>query len=60
MLNLQANQKAGQIPPYIFFHLDQLADLPKTPMYFQTNSFVLAGTVIGLVVGILAVNLAIH
>ncbi len=55
---LQASQKAGQIPPYIFFTLDQLAELPISPMYFQTNSFVLAGMVIGLVIGILGVNIS--
>jgi hypothetical protein len=54
---LQANQKAGQIPPYVFFKIDQLAEVPSTPMYFQANSLILSGAVIGLVLGILAVCL---
>lgn len=55
--DLQAKQKANQLPPYIFFDLIQLAELPKSPTYFQTNSLVLAGIVIGLVTGIFFVNM---
>ncbi len=58
--NLQAKQKAGQLPAYIFVELTQLAEVPKKPTYFQTDSFVLAGGMIGLVIGIVAVNLPIN
>ena len=58
--DLQAKQKMNQLPPYIFFDLIQLADLPKNPTYVNTNSFVLAGGVIGLVVGIFLVNLPLN
>ncbi len=54
---LKTKSAAGQIAPYITFDLVQLADLPTSPAYYQTNSFVLAGTVIGLVAGLLAINL---
>jgi hypothetical protein len=57
LLDLQAKQKANQMPAYVFFSLAQLAELPASPKYFQTNVFVLAGIVIGLVVGILVVNM---
>jgi uncharacterized protein involved in exopolysaccharide biosynthesis len=55
--DLQTQQKAGDIPPYIFFDLVQLAELPKNPTYLQTNQLVFAGTALGLVVGIVLVNL---
>jgi uncharacterized protein involved in exopolysaccharide biosynthesis len=54
---LKTKSSAGQLPPYLTYDLIQLADLPKSPAYFQTNSFVLAGTVIGLVAGLLVINL---
>jgi uncharacterized protein involved in exopolysaccharide biosynthesis len=55
--DLKAKQQANKLPSYLFFDLVQLADLPQRPTYFQTNTFVLAGIVIGLVIGSLAVNL---
>ena len=55
--DLQTKQKDGKLPPYFFYDLVQLAELPKTPTYFQTNAFVFAGTIIGLMAGILLVNL---
>jgi uncharacterized protein involved in exopolysaccharide biosynthesis len=55
--NLQDKQKAGQMPPYILFDLVQLADLPQKPLYFQTNTLVLAGTMIGMIVGLFLLNL---
>jgi hypothetical protein len=54
--DLKAKQKANLLPSYIFFDLVQLAELPKKPRYFMTNTFVLAGIVIGLVMGIIFVN----
>jgi uncharacterized protein involved in exopolysaccharide biosynthesis len=55
--DLKAKRSAGQVQPYVTFDLIQLADLPKNPAYFQTNSFVLAGAILGLIAGLLAANL---
>jgi hypothetical protein len=55
--NLLDWQKNGKVPAYVFFDLVQKADLPKSPTFFHTNTFVLAGSVIGLVAGILLINL---
>lgn len=55
--DLRAQEKAGQLPVYIFFDLIQLAELPKTPTYLQINQFVFAGAVIGLIAGVILVNL---
>ncbi len=57
--DLQAKQKDGKLPPYLLYDLVQLAQLPKNPTYFQTNAFVFAGAVIGLLAGILLVSLPI-
>ncbi len=54
---MKVKSSSGQIPGYIIFDLIQLADLPQRPAYFGTNSLVLAGGVIGLVAGLLAINL---
>ena len=55
--DLLARQKAGQVPSYVFFDLIQLADLPTSPTYFQTNVFVLAGCLIGIVLGVVITSL---
>jgi len=55
--DLKAKKMAGQLPVYILFDLVQLADLPAAPAYYQTNSFVLSGVLLGLIAGLLAVNL---
>jgi hypothetical protein len=55
--NLLDWQKNGKVPVFVFFDLIQKADLPKNPTFFHTNTFVLAGSVIGLLVGMLLVNL---
>lgn len=55
--NLLEWQKNDQVPTYLIFDLVQKADLPKTPTFFHTNSFVLAGAVIGLVAGLILINL---
>jgi uncharacterized protein involved in exopolysaccharide biosynthesis len=59
LANLQAWQKAGQMPPYILFDLTQRAELPSRPTYFQTSVLTLAGALIGLLGGILLVSLPI-
>ncbi len=55
--DMKAKSSAGQIPAYIIFNLVQLADVPQSPSYFGTSSLVLAGGVIGLVAGLLVINL---
>jgi len=55
--DLQAKQKAGQVPSYVLLDLAQLAELPQNPQYFQRNVFVLAGAVIGWVVGLFLIHL---
>ena len=54
---LQDWQKSGQMPAYIYFDLVQLATLPDHPIYFETNKMILAGSLIGLIIGVLVVNL---
>ena len=56
-VRLQDWQKSGQMPSYIYFALVQLATLPDHPVYFGTNTMVLAGSLIGLIAGVLVVNL---
>jgi len=62
MVNLWANdtvlifnqmQRDGYLPPYLTLNIGSLADLPVTPTYSQTNSYVLSGALIGLLVGII-------
>jgi hypothetical protein len=55
--DLKTKRSAGQVQPYVTFDLIQLADLPKNPAYFQTNSFVMSGALLGLITGLLAANL---
>jgi uncharacterized protein involved in exopolysaccharide biosynthesis len=55
--DMKAKSASGQIPGYIIFDLIQLADVPQSPAYYGTNSFVLAGGVIGLIAGLLLINL---
>jgi len=56
-VRLQDWQKSGQMPPYIYFTLVQLATLPDHPIYLTTNRMVLSGSLIGLIAGVLVVNL---
>jgi uncharacterized protein involved in exopolysaccharide biosynthesis len=57
--DLQARQKSGRLPAYVLFDLIQKADLTASPTYFQTNVFVLAGGLIGIIAGIFIVNFVI-
>jgi hypothetical protein len=54
--DMQIKQNANKIPNYVLFDLVELADLPKVPAYFQTNSAVLMGGVVGLVLGFILMN----
>jgi uncharacterized protein involved in exopolysaccharide biosynthesis len=55
--DLKVKRSEGTLEPYITFDLVQLADLPTKPAYLQTNTFVFAGGILGLIAGLLAVNL---
>ncbi len=55
--DLQEREKAGKLPVYLLYDLVQLADLPSQPHYFQTNVFVFAGGVVGILASILLLNL---
>ncbi len=55
--DLKAKRSNAQLPVYLIFDLVRLADLPTAPAYYQTNSFVGSGLVLGLIAGLLAVNL---
>ena len=55
--DLKKKEQEGKLPSYIFFDLVELAALPVEPTFFHTNALVLAGIMIGLVIGIFLVNL---
>jgi hypothetical protein len=46
-------QTEGLLPLYLTVNLGNLAALPQTPTYSQTNSYVFSGALIGLVIGII-------
>lgn len=52
-----AYQASGKIGPYLVFELSSLAPLPQRPIYFAVNSLIMAGCLLGLVVGIILTNL---
>jgi hypothetical protein len=56
LILLQEWQKSDQMPSYLYFDLVQLATLPDRPVYFETNKMVMAGSLIGLLSGLLIVN----
>jgi uncharacterized protein involved in exopolysaccharide biosynthesis len=49
---LDQKKLSGALKPYLSYELVSKASLPTKPSYFQTNTLVLAGGLIGLVVGI--------
>lgn len=46
-------QRDGYLPLYLLVNVGRLADLPVTPTYSQTNSFVLSGAVFGSLIGLI-------
>ncbi len=46
-------QAEGNLPAYLTVNLGSLSDLPQNPTYSQTNSYVLSGSLIGLLIGII-------
>lgn len=54
---MKAQQETETIEPYVMIELTALASLPKTPEYQNRNVLTLAGIIIGLTAGILAVDI---
>ncbi len=52
------SQKDGQTPAYVVYSPPSLAGRPEQPIYFNTNKLVLAGSLIGWLVGLLFVEMA--
>jgi hypothetical protein len=53
LATLENLQESGKVPLYITFGLQNLSELPQSPSYSQTNSYVLSGAVLGLIAGLL-------
>ena len=53
MISLQAAQESGKAEPFVIVDYVSEAVLPQAPTYHNRNTLVLAGTVIGFVIGIL-------
>jgi len=47
-------QSKGQVPPYVIFNPPQLADIPQAPIDYARTRLILAGGVVGLILGILS------
>ena len=54
---LQQKKQDGTLKPYLSYELVNKASLPARPAYYQTNQLVLAGSIIGLVIGIILTSL---
>jgi uncharacterized protein involved in exopolysaccharide biosynthesis len=50
-------QQDGRMKTYVYFELINKASLPARPTYYGTNQMVLAGGLVGLVIGILLASL---
>ena len=57
VLKLKEGQAASKIESYVLGDLISPAYLPSRPIYHNRNSLVLAGTIIGLCIGVLLVDL---
>ena len=53
---LQAAQQNGQAEEFVILDLVSKADLPQAPLYYNRNTLIIAGTTIGFLTGILAVD----
>jgi hypothetical protein len=51
-------QDQGEMPLYITVMLSNLADLPLTPSYAQTNTYVLSGSILGFILGIVLTSIS--
>lgn len=53
---LLAAQEAGRLESFVIVDQVTEANLPQNPTYYQTNIFVLSGTMIGFLLGILGID----
>ncbi len=56
-IDMQAKQANGDYPNYVSVQLTEHANYPLMPTNFRQRELSLAGGVIGLVIGVLALNL---
>jgi uncharacterized protein involved in exopolysaccharide biosynthesis len=57
MIQLEKEQADNKIEPFVLSSLIARANLPNRPLYQNRNTLVLAGTIIGLCLGILLVDM---
>lgn len=57
MVQLEKEQAAETMEPYVLVDLSARAHLPQTPRYQNRNNLVLAGTVIGFSIGLIVFDL---
>lgn len=57
MARLEEEKAAETMEPYVLVDLTARAHLPQSPVYQNRNSLVLAGTVIGFCIGVIAFDL---
>ncbi len=53
---LELAQESGKAEPFVIIDLVSEASLPESPLYQNRNTLVLAGTVIGFILGIILVD----
>lgn len=53
---LQETQQDGRAEEFVILDLVSLAGLPQAPIYYNRNNLILAGTMVGFVVGIILVD----
>ena len=59
LIVLKQKKQDGTLKPYLTYDVVANANLPTGPTYYQTNILVLAGGLIGLIIGMLLTNLPI-
>ena len=53
-------QEAGKTPNYVIIQSPTLAEVPNEPVIYDRNKVILAGAVIGFIIGILVTSLISH
>jgi capsular polysaccharide biosynthesis protein len=53
-------QDSGKAPDYIIFQSPNLADIPQRPVIYDRNKVILAGALIGFILGVLSASLISH
>ena len=52
-----ASQQAGKMPAYVVFEAPSLATTPQEPVIYDRNRLIIAGAVIGFILGVLTTSL---